>query len=64
PTLFKYRERIQVNEQYITREALARLVTEIAAAIEGMTGEGRPHPTPIEIQTALAFLYFKEMECD
>ena len=64
PTLFKYRERIQVNEEYITREALARLVTEIAGAIEGMTGEGRPHPTPFEIETALAFLYFKEMECD
>jgi dihydrofolate synthase/folylpolyglutamate synthase len=64
PTLFKYRERIQVNEEYITREALARLVTQIAEVIGEMTGEGRPHPTPFEIETALAFMYFKEMECD
>ena len=42
PTLFKYRERIQVNEEYITREALARLVTQIAEVIGEMTGEGRP----------------------
>jgi dihydrofolate synthase/folylpolyglutamate synthase len=29
-----------------------------------MTREGLPHPTPFEIETAAAFLYFQEASCD
>lgn len=64
PTLFTYRERIQVNEAYIEREALARLVTRIAGVIRRMQEEGKPHPTVFEIETVLGFLYFKEQGCD
>lgn len=64
PTLFSYRERIQVNEDLIEREALARLVTQIAGVVEEMTAEGRAHPTVFEMETALGFLYFKEKQCD
>ncbi len=46
------------------REALARLVTEIAAAAEAMEREKGMHPTVFEIETALAFLYFREKQCD
>ena len=60
PTLFSYRERIQVNECLIEREALARLMTQIAAVAEEMTAEGRAHPTVFEMETVLGFLYFKE----
>ncbi|MCI7813631.1 MAG: folylpolyglutamate synthase/dihydrofolate synthase family protein [Lachnospiraceae bacterium] len=64
PTLFSYRERIQVNGEYIEREALARWVTQIKTVIDQMTGEGKAHPTVFEIETALSFLYFKEKKCD
>ena len=64
PTLFAYRERIQVNGVYIEKEALARLVTRIAAAVEQMHAEGAGTPTEFEIETALAFLYFQEKQCD
>lgn len=64
PTLFSYRERIQVNEEYIEKEPLARLATRVAEAAEAMAEEGRPHPTAFEIETCLAFLYFLEKKCD
>lgn len=60
PTLFCYRERIQVNEAYIEKEALARLVTRIADVAEDL----KAHPTAFEIETALGFLYFQEQNCD
>lgn len=64
PTLFSYRERIQVDGEYIEKESLACHVTAIAAAAEDMQKAGLPSPTIFEIETALAFLYFKEKRCD
>ena len=64
PTLFSYRERIQVDGEYIEKESLACHVTAIAAAAGDMQKAGLPSPTVFEIETALAFLYFKEKRCD
>lgn len=64
PTIFEYRERIQVNEEMISEEALCRHLAVIQHAVEELEREGKTHPTAFEIETALAFLYFKEKECD
>lgn len=64
PTLFSYRERIQVDGERIEREALARHVTSIARAAEEMKADGKGCPTVFEIETALSFLYFREKKCD
>ncbi|MGN0585094.1 MAG: glutamate ligase domain-containing protein [Ruminococcus sp.] len=64
PTLFSYRERIQVDEKEIERESLARHVTAISEAIEKMQAKNEDIPTLFEAETALAFLYFKEKKCD
>ncbi len=79
PTIFEYRERIQVidtatssdetmqartNPTYISEEQVAKHLTLIKAVIEEMTTEGLPHPTPFEIETAMAFLEFVEAGCD
>lgn len=64
PTLFSYRERIQINDQYVEREAVARLMTRIGQSIEVMLAGGSKHPTVFEIETALSFLYFREKKCD
>lgn len=64
PTIFEYRERIQVNERMISKDALCRHLETVREAIEAMLAEGKAHPTPFEIETALAFLYFKEKKCD
>lgn len=64
PTIFEYRERIQVNGRMITKKDLCRLMTEVKDACEALVRERKAHPTPFEVETALSFLYFVEKECD
>ena len=64
PTLFSYRERIQVDGEYIEKEPLERLVTRIREASEAMDRDGFRTPTAFEIETALGLLYFAEKKCD
>ena len=64
PTLFSYRGRIQVDGEYISREALARLTTAVRAASEDMRACGLETPTVFEVETAISFLYFAEKQCD
>ena len=60
PTLFSYRERIQVNEEKIEKEALAQHVTAIAAAVADMKEKKAGTPTAFEIETALAFYILRK----
>lgn len=64
PTLFSYRERIQVNGEYIKKESLARHASAVRKVIGEMQAEGRMHPTLFEIETVISFLYFLEEKCD
>lgn len=64
PSVFSYREKIQINESYITKEALTVLTFQIQEVIEEMIQDGYSHPTIFEVETALAFLYFKQETCD
>lgn len=64
PTIFRYRERIQVNDKCISVEALCRLTGQVREACEEMVREGLPHPTAFEIETVVGFLYFLEKGCD
>ena len=64
PTLYAYRERIQVDGEMIDRETLAALVTIVKEAVDAMEAENKGNPTVFEVETALSFLYFKEKKCD
>lgn len=64
PTLFSYRNRIQMNQEPISREEFAALVTEVAEAMQRMEAKGRALPTVFEVETAVSFLYFKMRSCD
>lgn len=64
PTISDYRERIQVGGKMISKEGLCRHLETVKKAAEEMAAEGKPHPTAFEMETALAFLYFKEKKCD
>lgn len=64
PTLFSYREKIQVNGEKINKESLAAHVTAIAEATREMQEQNAGTPTIFEVETVLAFLYFKEKKCD
>ena len=64
PTVVCYRERIQINEEYIEKEALARLTSQVAEAVDRVIKKHGFTPTAFEIETAISFLYFVEKNCD
>ena len=64
PTVYSYRERIQINGNCISREELADYVTRLQPYLEAMPEEGMAHLTPFEIETVIAFMYFRDKACD
>lgn len=64
PTIFSYQERFQCNRKKMGKEKLAAYLTTIKEVCDRFVEEGKAHPTSFEIETLLAFLYFKEEACD
>lgn len=60
PYLLRFNERIRVNGELISDEALGEMTERIRPAAEAMP----EHPTEFELITALAMLYFQERRCD
>ena len=59
PHLHTYRERIQIDGESISREALAALIAEVRPVVESIEGL-----TLFEVTTGLAFLYFARQHVD
>ena len=64
PAVFAAEETTAVNGTSISQEEFAQLATKVQAACADMQAEGLPHPTAFEVETAIAFCYFKQKECD
>ena len=64
PAVFSYREIWQINGKAVSEEAYAALMEKVKTACLTLTEKGLPHPTSFEVETAAAFLYFKEEACD
>ena len=64
PTVVSYLERIQVDGEWIPEERFASLTECVRDAIARMEAAGEHSPTVFEAETAIAFLYFREMKCD
>ena len=64
PTLFDYRERIQVNGKWISRKDTAYWMSRVREVDERMQSEGIEGASAFELETVMAFLYFKAMACD
>ena len=64
PVIFDYRERIQVGERPITQKALCEGAEMIQKVCGSLVEQGFPHPTAFEAETALAFWYFRQKNCD
>ena len=64
PAVFELREIIQVNGKNITQRELCEGVELIRAKCRELVSDGKPQPTVFEVQTALAFWYFKKKQCD
>ena len=64
PAVRDYRERFQIGGRMITQAALCNNLQQVKEAAEAMAAEGLPHPTAFEVETAVAFLYFLDKQCD
>ncbi|MCR4956462.1 MAG: bifunctional folylpolyglutamate synthase/dihydrofolate synthase [Lachnospiraceae bacterium] len=64
PAVFYDEEIIKVQNKPIEKAELARIMTEVKEACDCMVLKGYHHPTEFEVETAAAFLYFKEKQCD
>lgn len=64
PTLYDYRERIQVNGQWIGKADVAACMAPVCEAAARLEADGVAEPTVFEAETAMAFIYFKKMNCD
>lgn len=64
PTITDYRERFQIGKRMISQKDLCEYAERMKTVCEELVLKGYPHPTPFEVETALAFLYFAEKACD
>lgn len=64
PTVMAYLERFQIDGEYMEKDEFAEITGEVKQAAERLIEKGRPSPTAFEIETAIAFLYFKKYNCD
>lgn len=64
PTISDYLERFDVGGKPMSKAAFAGYIDTVRSVCEQMAEEGLPHPTAFEIETAIAFLYFRDKKCD
>lgn len=64
PAVFDYMEMFTINNINISEDEYAVNMTIIKKAIDEMKAEYMTLPTPFEIETALAYLYFYRNKCD
>lgn len=64
PAVFDYMEMFTINNINISEDEYAVNMTIIKKAIDEMEAEHMALPTPFEIETALAYLYFYRNKCD
>lgn len=64
PAVFAKTESFRVNEEQITESEYESFLAKVLAACKDIEAEELRHPSVFEIETALAFLVFKEKNCD
>lgn len=64
PTIITYLERFQINKENMQDEDFPKYVSIVKEQVDNMEADGLNSPSAFEIETAIAFLYFKEMKVD
>lgn len=64
PYVVDFRERIECDGVWISREALAECTRRVLEAAASMERDGGDPPTEFEVVMAIAFLFYKECGCD
>ncbi|MGN1165007.1 MAG: bifunctional folylpolyglutamate synthase/dihydrofolate synthase [Lachnospiraceae bacterium] len=64
PTVMEYLERFQIDGKYMEKDEFAEITGDVKRAAERLLKRDHLSPTAFEIETAIAFLYFKKKCCD
>lgn len=64
PAVMDYLEKIQYNNENISESEFAFYIEKVKKAADSIVKKGFPHPTVFEIETAAAFCFFAEKDCD
>lgn len=64
PTIIAYLERFQINGEYMPEEEFPKYVENVKVKVDEMVEEGMTSPSAFEIETAIAFLYFRDQQVD
>lgn len=64
PSVYSYCEKFQIDQVPVSKQRIAKYMTLIQDAMNRIEADGLVLPTVFEIETAAAFLYFKEKKCD
>ena len=64
PSVYDYLERFQINGVYMDTQTFSILLSDVQVACAQMEQHGLELPTAFEVETAIAFLYFKQVKCD
>lgn len=64
PAVFGYEERFVFDGTPIDTATLCKYIRIVESSCNQMVDKGLAHPTLFEIETAVAFLYFKDCACD
>ena len=64
PAVFDEREIITVDKTPISEEDVAKYITTIKDICDQMVADGLAHPTRFEIETAMAFCFFADLDLD
>lgn len=64
PAVFDYLEIISVNNNSISKVEYAEVMTNVIEAADNMKAKGMAEPTVFEMETAAAYKYFYDSNCD
>ncbi len=64
PAVFSYEEIYRINREEIKPETWIKVLEVVKEACDEMVREGTNQPTVFEVETAVAFLYFAQENCD
>lgn len=64
PYIEEFEERIQINNNNITKDDLAKMISEVSEAVEHVKKQGFSDPTYFEIVTCAGLLYFERKKVD
>lgn len=64
PAVFERREVFRIGERMIEKTEYADIMERIQKACQRLVLDGKPHPTVFEVETAAAFLWCYEKQCD